>query len=259
MVDLSRRSFLRVVGQAAAGLTGLGRIRRVAASEFPHWRAQPEHVTLYYDRATLREYQPRYQIQPADQEKLISQFAWTATSPEYQTDCHVYWTEYTHQDGFSVYDSHNGDHEPVYVFADSETGSIETVVASVYHWLRGTADATTIPTTDTRPHLRVMNPHHHHTAPTPDTGLYDPPLRSLLAPANGHDTRFTDWLAGPTDVQGMAHDLYPGATTNPWVMLGRDHWWRDIAAGLSIDALIVKTWAALPGEDVGVLTSEVAQ
>jgi hypothetical protein len=240
MSELTRRRFLTAT---AAGVAGTAAVSgRVAAN---HRDQQPAHVTLSYDEATLERYQPLYVIAEEDREKLIAQYAWTAKSPEFDTDAHVYWTSYTHQEGVTEFDSHDGDHEPVYVYSDSQTGDVKEVVASVYHWLAGGTHASGIRIDNgSNPVLRVMTPHHHHTAADADSSTHRPQLENL-------DQVFDDWLAN-----GMEDDLEPGTVVNPWRMTGPDartHWWHDTIGTFSSDALIVRTSRLFGVHDAGAL------
>lgn len=240
MQDITRRQFLTTVGSGAVATISL---TGTAAAD--HRSNQPEHVTLRFDQATLERYQPLLELTDDDRSRLIGQYAWTATSPEYDTDCHVYWASYTHQSGVSSYDSHYGDHEPAYVFTDSETGNVVEVAASVYHWLRGRAPAGALTfENETNVVLRVIDPWHQYTAPSPDAAPYRPQLNDLRE-------SFDDWLAN-----GLEESLEPGTVVNPWRMQGasgRGHWWRDTIGGFSYDAVYVSTLRTLGFHEAGAL------
>lgn len=188
-------------------------------------------MTLAYDEPWLRQYQPVLDLQPTDRRKLLGIYAWKATSPEYDTDVGVYWASYSHQEGVTSYDSHYGDREPAYVFVDSESGEIERVVASVYHWLAGHAIP---PTTDAgRPRLKVINPWHQYSAAPSSASTIQPDLQSLgtgteLAD-DGIQTEFEQWLAN-----GLDTDLGVGTVVKPWTMRGRESWWRRGIADYSL-------------------------
>lgn len=221
---ISRRRFLGTLGASTlAGLTFTGTVAG------DHFDQQPDHVTLSYPESRLQDYQPRLVMQDDDRDALIGHFAWQARSPEYETDALVYWASYTHQDGVTDRDSHLGDHEPIYLFVDSETGEIETVVASVYHWLAGKTTAGSLPMTDQHPILKVIHPWHQYTHPRDSTaGAVDPVLYDL-------QNHFDEWLAN-----GLESALAPGTVVNPWRMLARPHWWRRDTLGVfSTDALIL--------------------
>lgn len=240
MTGLSRRDILRAGaagGAAAAGLSaGTG---TVAASHYDH---QPDHVSLSYDEATLSTYQPLLVIDEEDREKLIAQYAWTATSPEYDTDCHVYWTAYTHQDGASPYDSHDGDHEPIYVFVDSQTGEVQEVLASIYHWLKGQADAAALRMDGKQVVLRVMHTYHHYTAASSESSPYEPRLTDLTG-------AFSDWLEN-----GLEDDLAYGSVVNPWLMHSRTSWWQRDYADISVEEFLVRARRAVGLDEEGSLS-----
>lgn len=187
-----------------------------------HEDSLPEGAYIEHDPDYLAEYQPRFLMNEEDVEVFEALRAWAVKSNDYATDALVYWMEYSEQEGVTQYDSHPGDHEPVYVFVDSERGIIREVVYSAYHWLAGRTY--TPPTTDggTNPTMHVVTPW-HHTYPTPAVGR-KPEVKQL------HDV-FEDWLD-----DGMHEDLEPGLVHNPWRMAspgGREHWWRGSVAGFS--------------------------
>lgn len=221
---------------AAVGIAGTVAVTGRASASHP--TARPEAVTLSYDEATLKQYRPKLILRNLDVEPLALH-GWVARSPDRETDVCVYWAEYTHQNGVSEYDSHFGDHEPVYVAVDSESGAVREVVASVYHWLRG---RTTTPTLDGQhPLLRVISPWHHYTAAAE--------VGQAVALAN-LDESFDGWLAN-----GLESDLHVGSVTNPWVMLGADgrtHWWQD-TAGLPLTETRVRIFRALGIHESGEL------
>lgn len=225
-MTVSRRGFLRAVGTGAVSLAALS---APAAASTEHADAQPDHVSISYDQGTLETYRPRLVLEESDREKLIGLYGWTATSSEYDTDVHVYWTAYTHQEGVTSYDSHEGDHEPVYVLVDSETGAVREVVASVYHWLRGRTS--TPPLDGDHPELKVISPWHQYTAASETGELFE--VDDLTAV-------FDSWLSN-----GLAESLEPGTVYNPWTMAGangREHWWRDDFASFSFNATVVSFW-----------------
>lgn len=218
-MPVTRRAFLR----ATATATGLG-LALTGTATADHPQHQPDHVTLTYDTSTLKQYRPLLEINHLDV-RPQALYGWVATSPEYQTDVCVYWAEYSHQEGVTEYDSHYGDHEPCYVFVDSDTGDVEKVIASVYHWMAGTGHATALNMQGTHAKLRVINPWHHYTSTDADGQQVD--LGDLTQV-------FDAWRNN-----GLEDDLQPGTVVNPWLMESRGYWWRDDVGSLSTDALIV--------------------
>jgi hypothetical protein len=223
---------LRGAGGVLAGSLVVG----TAAADHPD--AQPTYVDITYEPDVLDTYAPVFDIAPEDREKLDGLYGWVARAPADERDTFVccYFMKYTLQEGWlGPTTSHRGDHEPVQVEVNRETGDVTCVRASVYHWLKGESDAAGVPfaDNDTSPRLRVFTPHHHYgaAAPTAATERFD--VEDL--------TEIYDAMLA----NGMEGDLYPGAFRNPWVMRNRGHFWRDTAAGLSIDAAIASALAAV--------------
>jgi hypothetical protein len=201
---------LRTVGTLAASTAA---VSGVTAATHPD--QQPDHVTISYDQSRLADQRARLDMAAEDEGLLVDQYGWVAESTEFDTDALVYWCQYRQQEGSTPFDSHVGDHEPYYVFVDSDTGAFRELVGSVYHWTRG---RTTDPLTDTEDHptLRVVNPYHHYTATDASGRLFD--VEDLTG-------EFEAWLSN-----GLEEDLEPGLVYNPWRMKGasgRSHWWRD--------------------------------
>lgn len=210
----TRRQFI-----AAAGAASLGSVAVVDRARADHAGEQPSHVSITFDQTTLDRYRPRLDLPAASREKLLGLYGWLATSSEFDTDICVYWCEYSHQAGVTSYDSHWGDHEPVYVEVDADTGDVQQVIASVYHWTAGRG----LPALDgDHPLLRVIDPWHHYTAADTTGDLLA--VKDLTAV-------FGDWLAN-----GLELDLEPGTVYNPWTMTRRGHWWRDDLFGVSFTA-----------------------
>lgn len=243
MSQLNRRAFLRAGGCAVVGsVTVAGR----AAGD--HLDNQPAHVTLEYDRETLKTYQPKLVSEHLDVSPN-AMYGWVARSPEHSTSVAVYWTEYDKQEGVSPFDgslsdSHDEDHEPVYVEFSESDGSVREVVFSAYHWLAGRGRPPGIPLAEeTHPMLHAVKPWHQYRTTTTEGNR--PPINDLT-------DVYTDWLDG-----GLEQDLEPGVVVNPWRMLGasgRSHWWQETAAGWSFDAAFVRNlyrMSKLPGIDIG--------
>lgn len=238
---LTRRQFLKTGGAAVVTAT----IGPTAASA-SHTEDIPEHVTIEFDETTLQRYKPRLVTRHLDF-KPTALYGWTVRSPEYDTDVMVYWAEYVAQDGvlpsspWLPDDNHRGDHEPVLVEVDSETGDVRQVHASVYHWIKGTwLPGTVALYNDTQPQLKPVNPWHQYTT-TADPGR-DVDLRNL-------EDVYAAWLNN-----GLESALVEGANTRPWMMRTRGHWWQDTAAGYSVDAALARNAARvseLPGMNIG--------
>jgi len=222
----TRREFVRragaglAVGTAALGLTGTA-----AAS---HLEDIPENVTIEFDQTMLETYRPKLVFPGSSRDKLIGLYGWVARSPDYDTDCLVYWCKYTHQEGWAgSLDSHWGDHEPLNIEVDSQTGEPVRLRASIYHWLKGEVTGDAMPLVDdTHPHLRVIEPWHQYTLPRPvDDGVYVD-VKDLTDPDDGLEA----WLAN-----GLEDALRPGSCTQPWKMRTAPHWWRNTQTALGIE------------------------
>jgi len=235
----TRRDYLQRAGTtlATSGVTGAVVLAGVAAAA--HYDAQPEHVSLTYDQSYLEQYRPELVLSSDAREKFLGLYGWVATSPEYDTNVCVYWCSYSHQEGWiGNLDSHYGDHEPLQVEVNSETGDVERVRASVYHWIKGETLASEASLKDGRPHLKVVDPWHQYTAAS-SAGIL-PEVEDLTAV-------YQDWLD-----DGLEDALHPGSSTNPWSMEARGDWWRR-EYGVSKNALLVSATKVAGIGEVGSL------
>lgn len=255
----SRRAFLSGLATAGAAAATPPAARTVAATQdssrsddsdgddpeqkkedYEHWQTKSEHIRLEYDQPFLERYVPKLSMKYATRQKFNGIYGWVARSTEYDTDICTYWCEYSHQEGWlGNLDSHDGDHEPLAVEVDSETGDVETIWGSIYHWTKGQEDAALVPMDGKQARLRVFKPHHHYTAAKPKDNC------TAFTVQNLHD-KFTGWLAN-----GLASALYPGSTTTPWVMKSRPHYWREGEDGISTNAAIVSAFRTFNPGDVG--------
>lgn len=238
--EVTRRQFVRSgAGLAVAG-AALTTAQTATAS---HLDGPGENVELVYDQDMLEAYQPRLVFPTEAREKLIGLYGWVARSADEDTDVCCYWARYTHQDGlFARFDSHHLDHEPVQVEVDSETGDVRRVRASVYHWLKGEVRPSEELLYDgTHPHLRVISPWHQYTA----AGLVDDGVFVDVEDLTGE---YESWLKN-----GLEEDLYPGATTVPWRMQSRDHFWQDTLAGISVTATVLSAFRTAGIDEAGSL------
>lgn len=244
----TRRDFCR--GLAVGGVTlGLGATVAMAS----HADTQPDHVTVAYDESQLDTYVPELVFPPAAEEKFLGLYGAWCTSTEYDVDAAVYWASYTHQEGLSpfyglVSDSHRGDHEPCFVFVDSD-GEVVQIIASIYHWMAGKVPAADAALVDeTHPHLQVIKPWHQYTAVRDGAVGTRPDVLDLTE-------AMPSWLRN-----GLEESLAPGAGLyNPWVMRqpDRESWWRrESTFGLqtkSFNQYLVETMASLNVGQLGSL------
>lgn len=215
---ISRRAFLRTLGAGVAG----GLLSGTAIAT--HSEQQPDHVTIAYEPDILQKYQPLLDISQSSREKLLGLYGWTARSPEYDTAVCVFWCSYTHQEAAFwapiPSTAHYGDHEPIQVEFNPDTGEVERVRASIYHWIKGEATGSSATLSGTNPLLKVIDPYHHYTA-QPDeklTSQYD--VKDLTQVFDG-------WLDN-----GLEEDLVPGACYNPWIMRSEPDFWAPGQFGL---------------------------
>lgn len=242
----TRRAVLRATGAALGGGLLVG-----SASGDHVTEAQPDHVTIEYDQAYLDRYKPKLAMPYSEQQKFLGLYGWVASSPEHDTNVCVYWASYTHQDGWlGDLDSHEGDHEPVQVEVDKQTGEVTRVRASVYHWLKGESTPDAVPMDGSNPRLRVIKPWHQYTAAGPNETAHAFDIEDLTS-------EFQGWLDN-----GLELDLLPGSSTNPWKMQYEDDWWRSdraASAGLfdlppSVKSSLVRASKAAGFGTVGSLT-----
>jgi hypothetical protein len=138
-------------------------------------------------------------------------------------------------------DAHYGDHEPVQVEVDSDTGDVVRVRASIYHWVKGetTPRDRLMDDTDRRPRLRVINPWHQYTLAGEDDEVQQKTVEDLR-------DEYRSWLRN-----GLEESVAIGATTNPWSMRDRSSWWREGTFGLSLGETRIKAAQSLGLDTVG--------
>lgn len=240
-----RREFLQASGATAATVAGVSAAGTVAAD---HDDSQPDDVTIFYDKDYLETYAPLLELSQRARELLIGLYGWVARSEQYDTDVLVYWTSYLKQDASRAgewllggIDGHLGDHEPVQVEVDRDSGEVVTVRASIYHWIKGEVPVAEAPMQDRRPMLSVVDPWHQYTAATPDAPLQDLSVRNL-------GDEWDSWLAN-----GLEENVLPGASRNPWQMRSQPDWWREGTFGVSVDRVRVDLARSLGIDEVGSL------
>lgn len=247
----TRRDVLRGLGLAAAAGMGAS-VPAAAQSDYPHWDAQPEHVTLTYDESALLNYAPRLVMSQGASEKFRDLWGWTAASPDYDHDWHVYVALYTHQEGLSTWgrwlsDSHVGDTEWYYVGVNPETGETERVIYDAYHWVAGRLSRSALTMDGEHPVAKVVDPWHFyaHGDVNADAAAAADQIKDLTE------------NFGPMLSNGLAEDLHPGTVVDPATMTARGHWWRTGATGFSVDAAIASAaysagWIGAESTDSGV-------
>jgi hypothetical protein len=179
----------------------------------------PETHTVYYNESQLETYRPYLDTRTLDVQPLALH-GMIVESTEHDTTVYVYWVEYTHQDGVSEWDSHYGDHEPVYVFVD-ERGNVEKTVYSGYHWMAARDYARNVEN-GTHPAYKVVNPWHHYVAVpegSQEVSVYsttpgEVPLKDLT-------TSMPAWMDN-----GLEPHVAEGVVYDPWTMESRESWWN---------------------------------
>ena len=235
----TRRDVLRGAGLAVAAGAGASVPAVAQTGDYPHLDAKPEHVTLTYDEPTLLQYAPRLIFEEEAREKFIALYGWTATSPEYGLDWHVYVAKYTNQEGavdggfLGFSDTHLGDTEWYYVGVDPETGETDRVVYDAYHWLAGKLRAGEITLDGTHPVAKIVSPWH----PYKHFGI-DESRATAIESVPDLTEQFEPMLAN-----GLAGSLQPGTVVDPARMDigGRSHWWRNTIGEFSFDAVYAET------------------
>lgn len=235
MPSVTRRRAVQAIASLPAWAALAG---RAVAS---HPDAVPEHVSLEFDKAILEAYRPRLQTANLSV-KPNALYAWSAYSAEYDLDWHVYWASYSHQEGVSGIDSHYGDHEPCYVGVDSESGEVEQIIYSGYHWLAARAPRSAITFDGQHPCLDVIEPWHQYALASEAEGqlVAVKDLGAAIDDADSDQTAFEAWLAN-----GLEEDLDVGSVVNPQTMTRRPDWWATGTAGLpSLNNIYVRALLA---------------
>lgn len=245
---MDRRRALQYGGATAAVASGISASGTAAAD---HEDAQPSDVTIFYDKEYLETYAPLLELSQRARELLIGLYGWVARSDDYGTDVLVYWTSYLKQDASRAgewllggIDGHHGDHEPIQIEVDQDTGEVVTIRASIYHWIKGEVPVADAPMQDRRVRLRVIDPWHQYTAASPDAPVQDLEVRNL-------GNEWESWLAN-----GMEDAVLPGASRNPWLMRSQPDWWRDGTFGISRERLRVDVARGLGIDTVGSLEAQ---
>lgn len=215
---VNRRSLLKA--GAVAGAIAIGPTS-IASGEIDS-EVKPEHVSITYDETLLEEWQPLFKMSLDAREKHTGTYGYVATSSEWSVDVLAYWSRYAIQEGFRwlPWDSHQYDHEPVYLFLDSDQGTLEEVVYAGYHHYAArvedgfsdllVADRASDPTHIS---LRVVPEHHHYR---------------LADPGEGHFTTLRSWIDARSEWE--SYGFYEGTSRSavdvPETMRERSSWWE---------------------------------
>ncbi|MFC7216453.1 hypothetical protein ACFQO4_20555 [Saliphagus sp. GCM10025334] len=195
------------------------------------WRGKPDHVTIEFDEQMLYRYEPLLVTDWETRQRHNGLFGYVARSEEYDYDVCCYWSQLSHQDGANLWgfvfqaDSHLGDHEPIYVMVDKETGEVARVVYSAYHHfpaevepMGGNLEQIRHPELRTHATLEIIPYWHHHKYSPGEDGAFASNFSNL-----------EDW--GEAREQWADNGFYnrtnSRAIEDPEVMLTRSSWWES--------------------------------
>ncbi|WP_424015039.1 hypothetical protein ACOZ35_03250 [Halorubrum xinjiangense] len=219
----------------------------VAADDGPLWDDVEKATSVYYDEATCEQYQPYLSL---DHVEVSPDGLYCAVyeSPDHDTDVIAYWARYPVQFGYTNADSHVGDREPIYVHVDDQTGEIDKVVYSAYHYYAGETSSPQMAEVNGSdyPSLYVFEPHHHYAPRTFTTGeLVD--VKPFVSNSNLDASASQDWVSNGWDVN---HD----AIVDPWSISAGDNWWPDDSYDGRLSAVYwgaMQTVYDVTGYDIG--------
>jgi hypothetical protein len=236
----TRRDVVVSAGSVLAGVGGLAATAAPSAAEIDS-DAKPDHVSITYDEERLERWQPYMSVSIDASNSLTGVYGYEATSPEWEYDVLCYWARYAVQEGWLSWDSHQYDHEPVYLYLDSAASepappsALEIVKYAAYHHYSGSfaptsADLAGSRQSDAETHisLDVRDPHHQYSRAEAGTGVH-PTLRSWPAAR-------PEW-----ESYGFYENTSREAVDNPISMLDRESWWADG----TLDARIAGLWLRL--------------
>ncbi|WP_123619164.1 hypothetical protein [Halorubrum sp. CSM-61] len=239
---VTRRDAVAKAGKALTG--GMGILAVSGSATASHGDTKPDHVTISEDIGWLSYYSPMLDLRHVPIENHPQLLGWRFSSPEYETEVGVYMAEYAVQDDVLTLTSHAGDHEFVYVFVDRETGEVDHVAYTAYHWLQGYVTNPNVNTEDGGAHPTLMvAPTYHNYVPqssaTSSSILLD--VDSLGDPGERTGPLY-QWLSN-----GGESSLATGAVHEPWNLSRHgtmtDWWSRE---GISaVNYWIVQAWATI--------------
>lgn len=240
MTARTRRRFLQdaAVGAAVVGTTGSAE----AQEDVDIFERLPESVDV--GLTNVDTYAPALQTSHLEVTPLAA-YAARFTSPDRDTDAYCYWVSYPWQTGWSAYDSHQGDREPITVFVNAD-GSIREVAYSSWHWLAASSPAVET-VNGLHPVFRPVKPHHHTVLADPERGGSTIKRKDLVdLDAGGEpteDSEIQQWYDnGWTDI-----DL--DVLLDPWRVRSRRTWWSE-ESGFGVGYDVRARWALRVAEAV---------
>jgi len=190
----------------------------------------PDYVTRSYDEELLEKYQPMLDLSEVDQTPTLKSYV--ARSAEHDTTALVYFATYVFQDGYTIADSHVGDHEPVVLEVDEDAEEIVTAYWDGWHWFVAESRAVTSSTDaeGMHPTLEVDAKHHYYRQTT----------------VEGTELGTEEW--SDAEIQGMLDNDWPidiRTLTVPWSLSYKTDWWGDDVGNYSFEAMSKRIWLAL--------------
>lgn len=206
--ETTRRGFLTTAGSAVTAAT-----LSTGSASASHNTTVPDHVSVSYEPAVIREYMPSLVLDGVDPSPDAYHAA-VVRSAEYTTDCVVGAVKYPYQDGRTQLDSHLGDREWFYTFYDDQTGDITHANYTVWHWYKGRVTPDLLQFDDGNPVFEVDDRYHHYRVYSGAAAPETLPVEDLTESLSG-------WLSN-----GLESELAPHQPWNPWRMRGRESWWK---------------------------------
>jgi len=206
---MHRRQFLRRLGAVGGGLA----LAAPAAADIES-DAKPSSVTIDYDADWVQRYAPALRMSLRADRNMTGVYGYRARSENEDYAVAAYWVRYAVQDAISPLDSHQYDHEPVYVKVDS--GDVTKIVYSGYHHFAADALAADLSfRSGNHASLDVIAPWHHYRR---------------LDRLSGTVPDVRDWTAARDEWQayGFYDRTANEAVDNPYTMVGgsRNSWWE---------------------------------
>lgn len=184
------------------------------------WSAKPDDADIVWDEYRLRKYQPLLKMDDATRKRFDGLYGYVATSESEETDVLCYWSKVETVEslpgGNDTLGSSIGDHDPIYVFVNSETEEIERIVYSAYNLEAAEvrpdeddlkqSDRTDSPTHAT---FTVVTGWHHYRYTPAETG---------------HFTDLKSWPDARSTWLDNNFGMDTAAVENPWQLASATDW-----------------------------------
>ncbi|ADB63908.1 hypothetical protein Htur_5020 (plasmid) [Haloterrigena turkmenica DSM 5511] len=183
------------------------------------WSEKPDGVQIIWDEQRLWKYQPLLQMDAETRDRFDGLYGYVATSEDEDTDVLCYWSKTERvkslPGGNDTLGSSIGDHDPIYVFVNSDTGELERIVYSGYNLEAaeiqpGTDDLVT-QRADSPTHatFTVVNGWHHYRHTPEKTGFF---------------TALKSWPAVRDTWSNNGFGPDTTAVQNPWELTTKNDW-----------------------------------